>query len=78
MAATASGKVVVAALPMPQGLSQTTARIRAGAAAYWELFRSRNRIRTTFFLMLLLITVVRLLLQRLAGPVSFQANHPSR
>ena len=25
MAATASGKVVVAALPMPQGLSQTTA-----------------------------------------------------
>jgi hypothetical protein len=58
MSATASGKVVVAALPMPQGLSQTTARIRAGAAAYWDLFRSRNRIRSTFFLMLLLITVV--------------------
>ncbi len=58
MAATASGKVVVVALPMPQGLSQTTARIRSGAAAYWDLFRSRNRIRSTFFLMLLLITVV--------------------
>ena len=57
MAATASGKVVVAALPMPQGLSQTTARIRSGADAYWELFRSRNQIRTIFFLMLLLITV---------------------
>jgi PAS domain S-box-containing protein len=54
---TASGKVVVTALPMPQGLSQTTARIRAGAAAYWELFRSRHQIRTIFFLMLLLITV---------------------
>ena len=57
MAATASGKMVVAALPMPQGLSQTTARIRSGAAAYWELFRSRNSIRTIFFLMQLLITV---------------------
>ncbi len=57
MAATASGKVVVVALPMPQGLSQTAARIRSGADEYWQLFRSRNRIRTTFFLMLLLITV---------------------
>ena len=43
---------------MPQGLSQTTARIRQGAAEYWHLFRSRNSIRATFFLMLLLITVV--------------------
>ena len=57
MAATASGKVVVVALPMPQGLSQTTTRIRSGADEYWQLFRTRNRIRTTFFLMLLLITV---------------------
>jgi len=57
MAASASGKLVVVALPMPEGLSQTAVRIRTGAAAYWELFRSRNRIRTTFFLMLLLITV---------------------
>jgi len=58
MSATASGTIVLAALPMPQGLSQTTARIRQGAAAYWDLFRTRNRIRSTFFLMLLLITVV--------------------
>ncbi|MGA7858274.1 MAG: PAS domain S-box protein, partial [Terracidiphilus sp.] len=58
MADTSSGKVVVVALPMPEGLSQTTARIRSGAAAYWVLFRSRSRIRSTFFLMLLLITVV--------------------
>ncbi len=57
-AATGSGKLVIAALPMPQGLSQTTARIRAGAAEYWNLFRSRRSIRDTFFLMLLLITVV--------------------
>ncbi len=58
MSATASGRIVLAALPMPQGLSQTTTRIRSGAAAYWILFRSRRSIRSTFFLMLLLITVV--------------------
>jgi hypothetical protein len=57
MSATSSGKVVVVALPMPKGLSQTVVRIRSGADEYWQLFRSRNRIRTTFFLLLLLITV---------------------
>ena len=57
-ASAAAGRVVIAALPMPQGLSQTTARIRAGATEYWNLFRSRRSIRNTFFLMLLLITVV--------------------
>jgi two-component system, NtrC family, nitrogen regulation sensor histidine kinase NtrY len=57
MGMTASGKAVVAALPMPQGLSKTTARIRRGSAEYWQLFRSRNRIRANFFLLLLLVTV---------------------
>jgi PAS domain S-box-containing protein len=57
LSATASGKVVVVGLPMPQGLSQTAARIRSGADAYWKLFRSRNQVRTIFFLMLLVITV---------------------
>ena len=57
ISATASGKAVVTALPMPRGLSQTTTRIRSGAAAYWDLFRKRNQLRTIFFLMLLLITV---------------------
>jgi hypothetical protein len=33
IAATASGKTVVVALPMPQGLSQTAARIRTGLAS---------------------------------------------
>jgi hypothetical protein len=58
MSVTASGKIIVAALPMPQGLSQTTSRIRAGADEYWRLFRSRHQVRDTFILMLLLITVV--------------------
>lgn len=57
MAVTASGKSVVVALPLPQGLSQTTAQIRAGAAESRQLSRSRGRIRNTFSLMLLLITV---------------------
>jgi hypothetical protein len=49
--------VVLAALPMPQGLSQTTARIRTGATSYWQLFRMRKQIRSNFFLLLLVVTV---------------------
>jgi PAS domain S-box-containing protein len=58
LSATASGKIVVVALPMPQGLSQTAVRIRSGAASYWQLFRMRNRVRSNFFLLLLLVTVL--------------------
>ena len=57
MAATASGKVVITALPVPQGVSETMARIRSGAQEYRQLYRARNRLRTTFILMLLLISV---------------------
>jgi two-component system nitrogen regulation sensor histidine kinase NtrY len=57
MSITGSGKVVVVALPMPQGLSKTAIRIRSGAASYWQLFRLRNRVRSNFFLLLLLVTV---------------------
>ncbi len=57
MAISPAGNAVIAALPMPQGLSQTTARIRKGAVAYWGLFRLRNRIRSNFFLLLMLVTV---------------------
>jgi len=58
MSETASGRIVVVALPMPQGLSQTTARIRSGSISYWKLFHKRNQIRTTLFLILLGITVL--------------------
>ncbi|HZP06221.1 MAG TPA: ATP-binding protein [Terracidiphilus sp.] len=57
IAVTGSGKAVVVALPMPQGLSQTATQIRASATEYWRLFRTRHSLRTTYFLMLLLITV---------------------
>jgi two-component system, NtrC family, nitrogen regulation sensor histidine kinase NtrY len=56
LSATAAGNMVVVALPMPQGLSQTVTRIRSGATEYWQLFRIRNRLRTNFFLALLVIT----------------------
>jgi PAS domain S-box-containing protein len=55
---TPSGKIVVTALPMPQGLSQPAMRIRADSATYLELFRRRSQIRTTLFLTLVVITVL--------------------
>jgi hypothetical protein len=58
MAATPSGKFVVVALPMPQGLSQSAMRIRSGSASYWKLFHKRKQIRNIFFLILLVITVL--------------------
>jgi two-component system nitrogen regulation sensor histidine kinase NtrY len=58
IAATPAGRLVVVGLPMPQGLSETASQIRIGASQYWTLFRSRNRIRTTYFFMLLLITTL--------------------
>jgi two-component system nitrogen regulation sensor histidine kinase NtrY len=57
MAVTNSGKIVVAVLPMPQGLNATTARIRSGADEYLQLYRSRKIIRATLSLTLLLVTV---------------------
>jgi two-component system, NtrC family, nitrogen regulation sensor histidine kinase NtrY len=57
MAATSAGNLVLTALPMPEGLSQTTARIRTGATSYWQLFRMRKQIRSDFFLLLLVVTV---------------------
>jgi hypothetical protein len=55
---TPSGKMVVAAELMPQGLSQPAMRIRSGSATYWALFRKRNQIRTWFFLILLVVTLL--------------------
>jgi len=58
IADTASGKVVVTALPMPQGLNQAAMRIRSGSDTYLALFHRRNQIRTWFFLILLVVTVL--------------------
>ena len=58
IAATPAGRLVVVGLPIPQGLSETANQIREGATEYWTLFRSRNSIRTTYFIILLVITVL--------------------
>ena len=57
IAPSASGRMVIVAMPLPQGLNRATERIRTGTADYWQLYQSRKRIRTLLSLMLLLITV---------------------
>ncbi len=57
IAPSVSGRMVVVAMPLPQGLNRATERIRTGTADYWQLYQSRKRIRTLLSLMLLLITV---------------------
>ena len=77
MATTASGKFVVVALPMPQGLSQPAMRIRSGSAAYWKLFHRRSQIRNIFFLILLVITVLAFFLSVwVARFLSIQITRP--
>ena len=50
------GGVVVAALPVPAGLSATSTRLRVAADAYWTLFRERRQVRNLFMGYLLLTT----------------------
>ncbi len=56
-AVTASGKFVVAALPVPQGLNEATAHIRSGVDEYWQLYNSRRVIRSYLSLTLSVVTV---------------------
>ncbi|HEV3150973.1 MAG TPA: ATP-binding protein [Acidobacteriaceae bacterium] len=58
--ATPSSSLVVVALPMPAGLARTVGTIRSGTESYWQLFRGRNRIRGTYFLLMLLLTILTL------------------
>ncbi len=57
-ASTQGGNVVVVALPLPAGLSVTVEHIRSAARDYWMLFRVRNRIRSTYLLLLFLLTTL--------------------
>ena len=50
------GGLIVVGLPMPAGLSATAEQIRAGANQYWVLYRERRSIRSTYLLLLLLLT----------------------
>ena len=70
-----SGKVVVAALPMPQGLSQTTTRIGTGADAYWQLFRTAQPDPDHVLPDAAADYGVCVFLERVAGAVSVKADY---
>jgi len=50
------GGVIVVGLPLPAGMSATVARLHSGTDTYWTIFRARRQIRTTYMLLLLMIT----------------------
>jgi hypothetical protein len=50
--------LVVVGLPMPVGLSSTVGQIRDETTQYWTLYRERRSIRSTYLLLLLLLTAL--------------------
>ena len=50
------GGLVVVALPIPPGISDTAEQLRSAADTYWVLFRERRQVRALYMLYLLLIT----------------------
>jgi hypothetical protein len=50
------GGLVLVALPIPPGISDTAAQLRSAADTYWTLFRERRQVRTLYMLYLLLMT----------------------
>ena len=52
------GGLVVVGLPMPAGLSSTVEQIRGATTQYWTLYRERRSIRSTYLLLLLLLTAL--------------------
>ncbi|MGC2639626.1 MAG: ATP-binding protein, partial [Acidobacteriaceae bacterium] len=52
------GGVVVAGLPMPAGLNTIMTGLSSGASQYWALYRQRRLIRSTYFLLLLMLTAL--------------------
>jgi two-component system nitrogen regulation sensor histidine kinase NtrY len=57
-ASTVDGCIVVTGLPLPAGLSATVQDIRSGARDYQVLYRARRQIRTTYLLLLFLLTTL--------------------
>jgi len=58
MATTSGGGIIVVGLPLPSGLSTTVGEIRAGTEQYWAIYRERRSIRSTYLLLLLLLTAL--------------------
>src|SRR5215469_652460 len=51
-----NGGMVVVAVPIPPGISNSAAQLRSAADTYWVLFRERRQVRALYMLYLLLIT----------------------
>jgi hypothetical protein len=58
MASTTGGGVVVVGLPLPSGLSTTVSEVRSSTEQYWAVYRERRSIRSTYLLLLLLLTAL--------------------
>ncbi|MGA7159031.1 MAG: ATP-binding protein [Acidobacteriaceae bacterium] len=59
-AAVPHGGLVVAALPIPAGISATSQRLRRSADRYWVLYRERREVRSLYMGFLLLTTALAL------------------
>ncbi len=52
------GGVLVVALPLPDGVSATVSSIAANTQEYWAVYRERRVVRSTFILLLSLLTTL--------------------
>lgn len=57
-ASTEDGAEVVVGLPLPPDLGNAIHSIRATTETYWALFHARRRIRATYLMVLMLLTVL--------------------
>jgi two-component system nitrogen regulation sensor histidine kinase NtrY len=69
--------LVVAALPLPEGMTTHIAELDRAGQQYWTLFRLRRQIRTTYMLLMLMITSLALFVASwLALHLSKQVTRP--
>jgi nitrogen fixation/metabolism regulation signal transduction histidine kinase len=69
--------LVVAVLPLPEGMTTHIAQLDRAGQQYWTLFRLRRQIRTTYMLLMLMITSLALFVASwLALHLSKQVTRP--
>ena len=76
-ASAANGAVVVVGLALPPDVGNVLRTIRSSTTTYWALFRARRRIRATYLLVLMLLSVLTFFISSwLALFLSKQVTHP--
>ena len=69
--------LIAAAMPLPAGMSATIARLHQSGDEYWTLYRLRRQIRTTYMLLMLMMTSLALFASSwLALHLSKQVTRP--